>query len=252
MRPNASGPAGAAVIVAVVAAVTISAGPAVRCAQAAGCAPTLAADPRLGDVAPETRLAWIDARLALARRSALAWSWAWGGGIGLSGVASLAVVPFAARGDRVDWYTSAASAAVGVIPLAVAPLAVIRDARELHARRSASGPGFTPGADVCALLADAETRLVRDADDQRKQQAWWFHAGNVAFNTGVTLFLGLGFHHWTSGIINGAAGLVVGEALILTQPTRTIDDLRAYRSGDLAATGEGGAASLAWSYVSRF
>jgi len=249
MRANASGPASAAVAVAVAVA-TISAGPAERGAHAARCAPSvkLAADPRLGDVAPETRLAWIDARLALARRSALAWSWAWGGGIGLSGVASLAVVPFVSRGERVDWYTSAASAAVGVIPLAVAPLAVIRDARELHARR---GAGATP-SDLCALLADAETRLVRDADDQRKQQAWWFHAGNVAFNTGVTLFLGLGFHHWTSGIINGAAGLVVGEALILTQLTRTIDDLRAYRSGDLAATGEGGAASLAWSYVSRF
>jgi hypothetical protein len=87
--------------------------------------------------------------------------------------------------------------------------------------------------DVCSLLADAETRLVRDAEDQRQQQRWWFHAGNLAFNAGVTLLLGLGFHHWTSGLINGGAGAVVGEALILTQPTRTIDDLRAYRAGAL-------------------
>ena len=42
------------------------------------------------------------------------------------------------------------------------------------------------------------------------------------------LFLGLGFHHWTSGIINGAAGAVVGEAIIFTQPTATIDDLAEY------------------------
>jgi hypothetical protein len=59
-------------------------------------------------------------------------------------------------------------------------------------------------------------------------------------------------HHWTSGIINGAAGLVVGEALILTQPTRTIDDLRAYRAGDLATREGTGGPSVAWGYVTRF
>ena len=232
---------------AAVAAVVLSASPAERSAQAARCPPAISAEAGLGDIAPEVRLDWIDAHLTRARRSALNWSWGWGVGIGASGVASLAVVPFVSHAERVDWYTSAASAAVGVIPLAVAPLAVIRDARELHARRA----GGSAAADVCALLADAEARLVRDADDQRQQQAWWFHAGNVAFNAGVTLFLGLGFHHWESVIINGAAGVVVGEALILTQPTRTIDDLRAYRAGDLAADG-GGGPSVAWGYVTRF
>jgi hypothetical protein len=227
-----------AVVVLVVAA--SSAGSAAR---GAPCPSAIGAEAKLGDLDPALRLDWIDRHLTQARRSALAWSWSWGVGIGASGVVSLAVVPF----DRVDWYTSAASAAVGVIPLAVAPLAVIRDAREVHARRT--GP---PSVDVCALLADAEARLVRDADNQRQQQAWWFHAGNVAFNTGVALFLGLGFHHWTSGLINGGAGLAVGEALILTQPTRTIDDLRDYRAGDLAAGGGGSGSSVAWGYVTRF
>lgn len=231
---------------AVVAAST--AGPVERSARGAHCPPAISAEARLGELEPELRLDWIDGHLGRVRQTALAWSWAWGVGIGASGVASLAVVPFVGRPDRVDWYTSAASAAVGVLPLVVAPLAVIRDARELHARRT----GGDATTDVCALLADAEARLVRDADDQRQQQAWWFHAGNVAFNTGVMLFLGLGFHHWTSGVIDGAAGLVVGEALILTQPTRTIDDLRAYRAGDLATRGGSGGPSVAWGYVTRF
>jgi hypothetical protein len=236
-------------VIATLTAVVVAsfAGPAERSARGASCPSAIGAEAKLGELDPAVRLDWIDEHLARARRSALTWSWAWGVGIGASGVASLAVVPFVDHRDRVDWYTSAASAAVGVIPLAVAPLAVIRDARELHARRT--GP---PPVDVCALLADAEARLVHDADDQRQQQAWWFHAGNLAFNTGVALFLGLGFHHWTSGLINGGAGLVVGEALILTQPTRTIDDLRAYRAGDLAARGGGSGSSVAWGYVTRF
>jgi hypothetical protein len=244
VRAIASGATKVAVMA--VAATAGFAGPPARSACGAPCPTGISADARLGELEPERRLEWIDAHLAQARHSALIWSWAWGVGIGASGVASLGVVPFVDHRDRVDWYTSAASAAVGVIPLAVAPLAVIRDARELHARRMA-GPA---AGDVCALLADAEERLVRDADDQRHQQAWWFHAGNVAFNTGVTLFLGLGFHHWTSGLINGAAGVVVGEALILTQPTRTIEDLRAYRAGDLATRGATGGPAVAWTYSS--
>ena len=233
-------------------------------ARAAGlCPSTLGAAARLEDVPPEVRLEWIDARLGEGRRTSRIWVWSWGVGIAASGVASLAVVPFVARGDRVDWYTSAVSAAFGVIPLALAPPAVIRDARVLHERReeaeaaAAAHPGASgrgPGSDgVCALLADAEARLSRDAEDQRRQQSWWLHAGNVVFNTGVALFLGLGFHHWTSGLINGGAGLVVGEALILTQPTRTIDDLRRYRAGELASTTDSGApTALALTYRGRF
>lgn len=154
-------------------------------------------------------------------------------------MASLAAVPFVAPGDRVDWYTSAASAAVGVIPFLVDPLDVIRDGRELH-QRVAALPAEAPDDAVCALLGDAEARLVRDARDQRQQQAWYLHAGNVAFNTGVLLFLGLGFHHWESGLINGIAGAAVGEALILTQPTSSISDLEAYRKGALGPDPSGG------------
>jgi len=191
-----------------------------------------------GDGAPlagldaRVRLTWIDARLGEAGHHARLWDWGWGLGIAASGVASLIAVPFVASGDRIDWYTGAGSAAIGVIPFMVSPLTVARDSRELHARlaRAARDPSRQ---EVCALLLDAETRLVRDAENQRQQQRWYFHAGNVAFNTGVTLFLGLGYHHWTSGLINGIAGAVVGEAIIFTQPTRTIHDLETYRTGSL-------------------
>jgi len=264
VRPPAratTGSAIAAFILSVIVSVMASVA-APHSARAALCATTIATEAHLSEVDAQVRLDWIDGRLAKARRSASLWSWSWGLGIGASGVASLAVVPFVNHAERVDWYTSAVSAAAGVIPIVLAPPAVMRDARELHARilpeggaetGTKTGTKMRTKEDVCALLADAEARLQRDAEDQRRQQAWWFHAGNLAFNTGIALFLGLGYHHWSSGVINGAAGLVVGEALILTQPTRTIDDLRAYRAGDLAPRGEGPPAlSLTWGYGARF
>ena len=75
------------------------------------------------------------------------------------------------------------------------------------------------------MLADAETRLVRDARNERLLSGWWSHAANVAINAGAFLFLGFGYHHWLSGAINGAAGFVIGETVIFTQPRGTIDDL---------------------------
>jgi len=180
--------------------------------------------------AARAHVEWIDAHLAVTARRARIWTWSWGGGIGASGVASLAVVPFVAPADRIDWYTSAGSAAVGVLPFVLTPLAVMRDARALHQRLDAL-PRDAPEDAVCSLLGDAETKLVHDAEDERSQQRWYVHVGNLVFNTGVMLFLGLGYHRWESGIINGVAGAVVGEALILTQPNATVDEAAAYRAG---------------------
>jgi len=33
------------------------------------------------------------------------------------------------------------------------------------------------------------------------------------------LFLGIGYHHWAAGAFNAVFGSLVGEAIILTQPT---------------------------------
>lgn len=234
----------AGVAMAMAVALTAAAAP----ARAATCPAPRGGQADLTSVDARTRLDWIDAHLTRAGAHARLWTWAWGWGIGASGVASLAVVPFVARDTRVDWYTSAGSAAIGVLPFLFSPLDVAHDGPALHAWRATFLSG-DPAGDICPLLARAEDLLVRDADNQRRQQAWWFHAGNIAFNTGIALFLGLGFHHWEAGIINGVAGAAVGEAIILTQPTATIDDLRAYRAGIIGATGSD---ALTWTYRSTY
>ena len=220
-------------------------------ATAATCAAPAGADPAVAAVDGRARLLWIDGRLSREASEARLWTDAWAIGIGAAGLGSLAAVPFVPAPERVDWYTSAATAAIGVVPFVVSPLSVMRDAPRLHAAVAAA-----PAADdarVCAMLADAEHELTADAADERWQRGWWIHAGNVAFNTAVLLFLGVGYHHWASGVINGVSGAVVGEAIIFTQPAGAIDDEAAYRRGDMSeGGGRPGGVSLGWTYGATF
>ena len=192
---------------------------------AAGCPLPEAADPALANVAPARRLEFIDARLTSAERKARIWTYGWGGGIAAAGVGTLVAVPFVAPENRVDWYTGAVSAGVGVAALVIVPPVVLDVAPALRSR-IASAPH---GVDVCPLLRGAEADLARVARDEERQGRWYVHLGNVLFNVGLGLFLGLGFHHWEAGAINAAVGIAVGEALILTRPTAAIADLDAYR-----------------------
>jgi hypothetical protein len=200
-------------------------------ARAATCAPIAALGPtdvRTAAGDPERRLAWIEGELGRTAGDARLWTWGWGGALVLGTIGNLAVVPFVSADQRIDWYTGAVTTAIGVVPLVIAPLDVMADSRELRARLAARGR-----TDVCALLADAETRLVRDAKNQADGQRWWLHVANVVLNAGVGAFLIVGFHHWTAGIANFASGAIIGEAIILTQPVGTVDSLHRYRAGDL-------------------
>ena len=198
----------------------------VHCRTPEGAAPALATtDGRL-------RLEWIDQRLSREAHRMSYWTYGWAIGIGASGVGSLIAVPLVDPDDRVDYYTGAALAAAGVLPFLLAPPDVIHDGHELHARLRDFPP--TTDAEVCEMLSDAERRLLDDARNEHLLSGWWSHAANVAINAGALLFLGFGYHHWLSGTITGVSGFVIGEAVILTQPTRDIDDLARYRRGDLS------------------
>jgi hypothetical protein len=207
--------------------------PAARAATCAPSAAVVATGPRLGALDPELRLRFIDAELARSAHRAKVWTWGWGIALGVGAVANLAPLIWVPPDERVDWYTGAFTNTVGIVPLVIAPLDVIGDSRELQARLAARG-----STDVCTLLADAETRLVRDAQNQADGRRWWLHVANFALNAGVGLFLGIGFDHWRNGLFQFATGAVIGEIIIFTQPTGAIDSLRRYRDGDLA----GGAA----------
>ena len=208
--------------------------PAENVVAATRCPPGGGGGERLGQLDGELRLHWIDRHLTETARRARLWTWSWGTGIVVATIGNLAPLPFVAKENRIDWYVGAGTTIVGIVPLLIAPLDVVKDARTLHAQLGAAGVAARQADDVCRLLADAETRLVRDAQNQLDGQRWWLHVGNVVLNSGVGLFLVLGYHHYGAGAFNAVVGSAIGEAIILTQPTRTIDDLDLYRRGLVA------------------
>ena len=220
-----------------------------RAAGAATCAPNAAVaatGPRLGALDPEWRLAFIDGELARSAHNARVWKWGWSIALGVGAVANLAPLIWVPPDERVDWYTGAFTNTVGIVPLVIAPLDVIGDSRELQARLAARG-----STDVCTLLADAETRLVRDAQNQADGRRWWLHVANFALNAGVGLFLGVGFHHWGAGLFQFASGAVIGEIIIFTQPTGAIRAAEAYDRGDLSVAAAP-TPSWGWAYAATF
>ena len=202
-----------------------------RRAAAAPCPVAAGAEARLGAFDGGVRLAWIDEHLTRTAYRTRVWRDSITVGLVAATFANLAPVPFVAADSRVDWYTGSATTVAGVVPLYVEPLEILDDAPEVAAEDAAARAGG--GGDVCHVLADAEARLARDAASQAASQRWWWHAGNFALNAGVGLFLGVGFHHWLAGAFNFASGAAIGEAIIVTQPTDSVDDLARYRRGDL-------------------
>lgn len=178
----------------------------------------------------DARLAWIEARLGRTAHRAKVWRNAWGIGIIGATAVDLALIPILGdtRDHRIDFGLGAATTLPGIVPLIFFQPRVLADHATLAAHAA------KPGADRCVLLAEAEKLLVLDAAAQRQQRAWYMHAGNVLLNTGVVFLFGA-FGHWTSGILNGVGGAIVGEAIIFTEPIDQIDDLDQYRNGDLGA-----------------
>ena len=188
----------------------------------------------------DARLAWIRARVARTSHRANVWLYGWEIGIAGATVVDLAMIPILGdtRSNRIDFGLGAVTTIIGIPPLLLWKPRVIADSDALEALAA------VPGAEPCAVLAEAEKRLVAVADAQDGQRAWYMHAGNVVLNAGVTLLFGA-FHHWTSGVLNGIGGAIVGEVILFTEPVDQLDDLARYRRGEIAAP----AAATTWQLV---
>ena len=197
-------------------------------AGATGCPEPTGASPSLRRVEAEARLSFIQERLRHDAARAHVWTGAWTGGYALMSVGQLAVTPFLSPADRVDFYVGAASTVGAAAAVLAVPLDVMTDSPALDARI-----GSKAGPDTCAVLAEAERLLAKDAANEADSAGWMMQAANLSYNLAIGLVLGLVFKHWESGAINAGAGWLIGEAMILTQPTHLVDDLRRYREGQL-------------------
>jgi hypothetical protein len=204
---------------------TVAAAPAraTQCRAIEGGSPTLAA------IDAETRLRWLDRRLAVDATRARIWAITWGMAYGSIVIGELALLPTSNNtGDQAEKIVGASSAFIGVMAGAVLPLKIMRDQTwwEKHYARSR-------GEDPCALLNTLELVFIRDAESEAFGVGPLVHVGNFAINIAAGLVLGLGYGRWAAFGYTSLVGIGVGEVQAITQPTDAIEDLRMYRRGEL-------------------
>ena len=220
-------------------ALAVAISTAARTARAATfCAPLAGSASTLAGFTADERLGVIEAGLRRGARRARIWAWSWAGLYSAITVGQLASLAVRGSESQKDVAVGAPGALLGVAALALAPLKVMGDQRRLDQLLLAAGPA----SDRCALLAEAERLLVRDAASEAFGRSPLVHIGNVVVNLGLGLALGLGFGHWTPAAITFAVGVTVGELQIFTQPTDVSQLLANYRAGlleiDRAPSGE--------------
>jgi hypothetical protein len=137
--------------------------------------------------------------------------------------------------DRTDAIVGAAASALIPISIALGPPRVIEGDEDLSAPASGSG-------DLCSDLAHAEALLVQASEDQMSRKSTRAHAINIGFNAVIGLTLAA-FGHWKGALANGLGGIVIGETLILTQPSGATGGLQKYRSGNLGGDASSGASA---------
>ena len=177
------------------------------------------------------RLAFIQTRLHEDARRARIWTGAWGAGYGALVLGQLAAAPAFSVEAQPDTYVGAVSSAGALAALLLTPMKVMADAPVLDALALAH-----PEAVDCATLAEAERLLVHSAEGEAAGHAWQMHAASALYSLLGGLVLGLVFHRWAAGALNAAAGLVIGEVMIFTQPTGAEDTLRRYLAGEWSAS----------------
>lgn len=199
-------------------------------ADAQRCPAMTNAAPSLADVDPIVRLAFIQHRLHHGAARSRIWALSWSSAYTTVAAAELARAAFANDPiTQIEAALGAGSSALGVGFTLIMPPTLLADSERLEEQWMLLSPGQSP----CALLADAERYLVRDAENQAFGIGWFMQAVTIAYNVGLGLIFGFVFHDWVSGGITIGTGVVASELMILTQPTDAIDALRRYRAGDL-------------------
>jgi hypothetical protein len=141
------------------------------------------------------------------------WSWSWAALYGAGGIAQLSIAATLRHDNpsREDLFFGGIASVIGSISAYVIPLKFTTPMRRL--RKQWSDP------DRCALLARAEAMRTRGEHEQNLGKSWLGQIGNVLFNAGLALTLGLAFGHWKAGLISGGIGIIIGEINLLSQPT---------------------------------
>lgn len=166
------------------------------------------------------RLTFLERRLDEAQLHGQIWYYGWfavnGGGLIVSTVQATTTH---SHDDRVSASVEAGKAAIGVMDLLLRPL---------PARLGADPIRTMPGSPRERVQA-AEALLQANATRAELNRTLWPHLGNAIINL-IGGGIVLAFGDWKDAALTTGLDFVVGEIMILTEPSRAIDDLAAYRS----------------------
>ena len=158
----------------------------------------------------------------------------WGIGIGAAGVASWRRCRSSRRAIGSTWYTGAVSAAVGVVPFLLSPLSVTRDAPRLSAtvagdtsrRRGPRLRGARRRRGKARRYPPTANSWQQGLVDSRRKHRFQ-HRRDAVPGSRISP-LGV------RGSSTEPRAPPSAKSIILTQPTGSISDLRAYERGDLS------------------
>lgn len=196
-------------------------------AQAQTCErPAGASAQGVAGLSDEARLAFLSRLLSEESVRAHNWVLAWGAIYGGLGIGQLALMPLFTREEQPDWYWGAAGTGVGLAFTLLGRPEVL-EAGPHYAKKAST----VSAEDRCALIAEGERLLGTGAEAEEAGFVWYLHVGNVLFNVGLGLVLGLGYNHWQAAIMNFAIGTAIGEMNILSAPAQLISGWKRYQKG---------------------
>ena len=209
-------------VIAVLSTLTVLGGQA-----SAGQCPSLdGAAPVVGEQAAPERVAYIRDSMDGAVPRAWMWAGGWSAGFATASVAQAALIPLSRTSEeRRMLYVSVGGTVSGLGLVVISPPAVIRNRNKLARAMEESS------TDPCEVLRRAETLMVATSKAERLNQAWIMHGGNLAFNVGSGLILGLGWEQWDAAFLTVSVGTLVGEIMIWTQPNAMTKALQRYQTG---------------------
>lgn len=167
----------------------------------------------------------LEASIERGAHNSRAWALGWGVSLGLLGIGQLAIAPLTPRQERPEWWVGAGASAFGTLTRLVFRPRVLKE-RRLLSRDTSTG---------CERLAALQGAVVRSAQWERQGRSLLMHSLSLGFNAGVGLVLGLAFDRPVGGNRLAAIGGVVGEVMILTQPTIMSRTLHGVQSGQPSA-----------------
>jgi hypothetical protein len=164
----------------------------------------------------QERVSFIQNGLSEARVQAHVWSLGWGLTWSIATGAQLAVAATTHQvATREDLFAGALSSSLGLIPTWIFPPLVSEG--DIQFSR-------------CDQLSEAEARLNQDAMYDDKMTGPLAHVSNIIVNLAISAALGVGYGHWSSAWISSAAGIPVGELMILSYPRAASRLRNHYRS----------------------